>query len=132
MEVHCYALLFADRILREDNGKFGLIGVFEQFFAVSVPFQPLPWGIFVAFDNVSAGQYVVTVNLVHDETQSVVLPITVNLDQKGQGPVQLPLAVPALRFPAYGVYSLTVNLNGTQIGSRTLTVKKAESPPINV
>ena len=126
-EANCYAILFADRLIREDNGKIGLIGIFERFTAPSLPFVPLPWGIYIAIDNLSPGKHVLTANLVHDETQAVVYPLALNLEQHGPGPIQIPLTVPPLQFPVYGTYSLTVNLDGFQIGSRILHILRPES-----
>lgn len=128
-EANCYAILFGDRVIREDNGKIGVIGLFENFFSPTVPFQPQPWGIFLGLDNLPVGQYVLTANLVHEETQSVVLPISLNLEQKIPGAVQIPLPVAGIVFPLFGKYSFTVNLNGTQIGSRILTVTKLDRGP---
>ena len=127
IEANCYAILFADRVIREDNGKIGVIGLFENFFSPSVPFQPHPWGIFLGLDNLPAGRYVLTANLVHEETQSVVLPISLNLEQNVSGVIQIPLPVAGIGFPSFGRYSFTVNLNGTQVGSRILTVTKLET-----
>jgi len=126
MEANCYAILFADRVIREDNGKIGVIGIFENFFSPSVPFQPAPWGIFLGLDNVPAGHYVLTANLVHEDTQSVVLPISLNLEQKVAGVVQIPLPVMGVPFASFGRYSFTVNLNGSQVGSRILTVTRLD------
>ena len=66
MEANCFAILFADRVIREDNGKIGVIGIFENFFAPTVPFQPLPWALYLGIDNVPPGQYTLTANLVHE------------------------------------------------------------------
>lgn len=125
VEANCYAILFADKVIREDNGKIGVIGMFEHFFSQVVPFQPMPWGIFIGIDNLPPGKYVLTANLVHEETQAVVLPIQVTVEQKMAGAVQLPIPVSVL-FQSFGQYSFTVNLNGSQIGSRVLDVKKLE------
>lgn len=122
IEANCYAILFADRLIREDNGKIGVIGLFETFFTPVVPFTPLPWGIFLALDNLPEGQYVLTANLVHEETQAVVLPVSLNLEQKIPGVVQISLPLAGVAFPRFGKYALTVNLDGIQIGSRILTV----------
>jgi hypothetical protein len=126
-EPNCYSILFADRIIREDNGKIGLVGIFEQFMAPSLPFAPLPWGIYIAIDNVDPGKHILTANLAQDETQSVLFPVTLNLEQHGPGPIQIPLAVPPIQFSAYGSYSLTVNLDGSQIGSRILKLLRPET-----
>jgi len=127
-EANCYAILFADRVIREDNGKIGVIGLFENFFSPAVPFQPQPWGIFLGLDNVPPGRYVLTANLVHEQTQAVILPISLNVEQSNSGVVQIPLPVAGIAFPAFGKYSFTLNLDGTQVGSRILTVTKPAAP----
>jgi len=118
-----FSILFADRVIREDNGKFGIIGVFDQLNAASVPFPALPWAIVVGLEEVPKGKHVVTINLVHDETQSVILPVTLEAMQIGEGSVIIPIPVSGIWIPQFGRYTLTVNFDGLQVGSRALHVR---------
>ena len=128
MEAVCYAILFGDRVIREDNGKIGIIGSFGNLLAPSVPFQTQPWGIYIALDNVSVGEYSLTANLVHEKTQAVVLPINIKFSQQLKGPIEINIPVVGIWFPDYGDYSFTVNLEGQLVGSRVLRVMRPEAP----
>lgn len=117
-----YAILFADRVIREDNGKYGCVGLFDQVNAQSVPFAALPWYIFVGLEGIGVGRHVITLNLVHDATQAVVVPVSIEVEQMGEGQVALPVPVVGVWFPQFGRYTLTVNVDGFQVGSRPLQV----------
>ena len=68
------ALLFADRVHTEDNGKKGIIGTFNRFFAPSFPIQFPPWAIYVPVTNLK-GQHKFQIDLTHTETNQVILPL---------------------------------------------------------
>jgi hypothetical protein len=129
MEGTCYALLFADRIITENNGKKGLIGVFSDFHFPKFPALVPPWFLYAAVSNLT-GRHDFSVNLVRDESQQVVLPIAgeVNFPETGRD-IELIFPIGNLTFQKAGVYTLTFNIDGQQLGSRILTVRQVELPP---
>ena len=123
MEIVLHAIVFADKAIEENNGKKGLIGIFQSFNFARFPTVAPTWYVYVAFGNVSKGGHDVTVNVVHDDTSSVIV--------RSHGEVQVrtsaadveivfPMAGAAFRAP--GLHWLTVTLDQTQIGSRVLHV----------
>jgi hypothetical protein len=128
MEGACYALLFADRIITEINGKKGLIGVFSDFHFPAFPAIAPPWFIYAAVSNLT-GRHEFSINLVRDESQQVVLPIAgeVNFPEPGRN-VELIFPIGNLTFQKAGVHTLTFNIDGQQLGSRILTVRQADLP----
>jgi hypothetical protein len=123
VEVVLHAIVFADKAIEENNGKKGLIGIFQSFNFARFPTVAPTWYVYVAFGNVSKGRHDVTINVVHDDTGSVIV--------RSHGEVQVrtsaadveivfPMAGAAFRSP--GVHWLTVTLDQTQIGSRVLHV----------
>ena len=123
MEIVLHAIVFADKAIEENNGKKGLIGIFQSFNFARFPTVAPTWYVYVAFGNVSKGRHDVTVNVVHDDTGSVIV--------RSHGDVQVrtsaadveivfPMAGAAFRSP--GLHWLTVSLDQTQIGSRVLHV----------
>lgn len=116
-------LLFADKIITEDNGKKGIIGTFTRFFARSFPASFPPWAIYAALTNVT-GEHSFALTLVEDETQAVVLPLTGKFDVKQKGDVVelIPTIVGAV-FPRPGKYTLLLQVDTDQIGARTLVVE---------
>jgi hypothetical protein len=122
------ALLVADRVISEDNGKKGIIGTFTQFNAVQFPARFPPWFVYAAVTNL-ADAHSFSLNVVNDETQQVVFSAA------GQFTVDQPrkvveLVVPMLNvvFPAPGTYNLLFNVDGQQIGSRLIEAAKVEAP----
>jgi len=117
------ALLCCERVITEHNGKKGLIGVFTQFNFPRVPAANLPWFVYAWVANLSAGSHTFTLNLVHDNTQAVVLSVGGDVEVKEVG-VDVDLAVPvgSVIFPKFGAYSLTFNVDMDQVGSRVLRV----------
>jgi hypothetical protein len=123
VEIVLHAIVFADKAIEENNGKKGLIGIFQSFNFAGFPTVAPTWYVYVALGNVSKGRHDVTVNIVHDDTGSVIV--------RSHGEVQVrtsaadveivfPMAGAAFRSP--GVHWLTVTLDQTQIGSRVLHV----------
>ncbi|ULQ59869.1 hypothetical protein K7I13_00490 [Brucepastera parasyntrophica] len=72
-------LLFADRIITENNGKKGIIGTFSVFSAKAFPVVFPPWSIYAAVTNLT-GKHTFSINLVHDDTMQVILPINGELN----------------------------------------------------
>ncbi len=118
------AFLTADKIIREDNGKHTLVGIFsnisvaEEFPSTGIP----PWFIYIAIVNVSKGKTNVSVNLVHDGTKVVLFSgggeITAN--ESGRS-VEMVLPVsPAFLSP--GQHILTLNINGQPLAYRVIEV----------
>jgi hypothetical protein len=123
VEIVLHAIVFADKAIEENNGKKGLIGIFQSFNFARFPTVAPTWYVYVALGNVSKGRHDVTINVIHDDTGSVIV--------RSHGQVQVrtsaadveivfPMAGAAFRSP--GVHWLTVTLDQTQIGSRVLHV----------
>ena len=55
MEVVLHAIVFADKAIEENNGKKGLIGIFQSFNFARFPTVAPTWYVYVAFGNVSKG-----------------------------------------------------------------------------
>ena len=123
MEIVLHGIVFADKAIEENNGKKGLIGIFQSFNFARFPTVAPTWYVYVALGNVSKGRHDVTINVIHDDTGSVIV--------RSHGQVQVrtsaadvevvfPMAGAAFRAP--GLHWLTVTLDQTQIGSRVLHV----------
>ena len=118
-----HAIVFADKAIEENNGKKGLIGIFQSFNFTQFPTVAPIWYVYVACGNVAKGRHDVTVNVVHDDTGSVIVR------SHGEVQVRTPAAEVELVFPmegaafrAPGAHWLTVTLDRAQIGHRVLHV----------
>jgi hypothetical protein len=116
-------LLFADRIIIENNGKKGIIGTFSIFNSPNFPVVFPPWAIYAAVTNLQ-GKHTFSINLVHEPTSQVILPINGEFEARELSDVvELTPTIMGAVFPRDGVYSLTFNIDGAQVGSRILIVK---------
>jgi hypothetical protein len=125
------ALLAADRVISEDNGKKGIIGTFTQFKAPRYPAVFPPWFVYAAVTNlVDAHSF--SLNLVNDETQQVVFSAAGQfMVDESRKVVELVIPMLNVVFPAAGTYNLLFNVDGDQIGSRLLETAKVDAshPP---
>jgi hypothetical protein len=124
MEPVCYALLFADRVITENNGKRGLIGVFGAFNFQSFPALSPPWFIYAGVTNLR-GTHEFSLNLVRDDAQHVLLPIAGEINaERADRDSEFIFPIMNLVFQKPGVHFLTFNIDGTQMASRILRVNE--------
>ena len=122
MAVIAYALLCTDRVITENNGKKGLIGVFSGFQFPSFPSPPTQWFIYAGLANLTVSQ-AFSLNLVHEESQQVLLSIGGDIKApEGNREVELVVPVMNLVFQKPGPYTLTLNVGGMPAASRILRV----------
>lgn len=126
----CFALLCADRIITEDNGKKGLIGVFSGFHFPRFPSIPTHWFIYAGLANLR-GEAKFSMNLVHDETQTVLLSLGGELKVHEQQDNDIEVVVPVVNlvFPRPGTHTLVLNVGGIPYASRILRVTDANAVP---
>lgn len=123
MEPALVGLLFADRIINEDNGKKGIIGTFNRFFAPQFPVNFPPWAIYAAVTNLQ-GTHKFSVRLVHNEDESkVVIPIEGDMNVPSIHDVaELIFSINNAVFPSPGKYNLIFSIGNEIVGSRVLFV----------
>ncbi len=116
-------LLFADKVITEQNGKKGIIGTFSIFNSKTFPVVFPPWHIYAGITNIQ-GKHEFAITLVKDDTQQVILPINGQFDSKEkEGVIELTFTVGGVVFPGKGSYSLTFSIDGNQVGARVLKVQ---------
>ena len=120
------ALLTADRIIREDNGKYTLVGVFDSFNVTGFPAVLPPWGIFMAISDLSLGKHMLTLTMAHDETDNVVLTLQSEVDVREGGMVHV--AAPGLSAACRhrGRYTLKFSIDGSEVASKRMFVDTEE------
>lgn len=118
-----HALLTADRIIEERNGKKALIGVFDHFNLTSFPSVGIPpWYIYISVANLSEGKHQCVVNVVADESHAVLFSSSGELEVNDTiAPVEVIMPVSVV-FPSPGIYTVTLHLNGEEALSRSLRV----------
>lgn len=129
MEPALVGLLFADRVITEENGKKGIIGTFNRFISPQFPVNFPPWAIYAAVTNLQ-GSYHFRLELSSMETENVVFPITGDFTIQSLNDVaELVFQISNAVFPEPGRYSLGFSINGELIGSRILYVDRRDNPP---
>ncbi|MBN2737866.1 MAG: hypothetical protein JXR70_12850 [Spirochaetales bacterium] len=124
------ALLFADRVIEEVNRKKGIIGTFNRFYTKNFPVQFPPWYIYAAVTNLT-GEFDFSLNLVYDQAQQVIVPISGKFKvDNSRSVVELAFPIFKAVFPAEGLYTLTFNVDGMQVGSRILELMKSNQEPM--
>jgi len=122
MEAVCYALICADRVITENNGKKGLIGVFSGFQFPEFPSPPTQWFVYAGLANV-LGRQQFSLNLVHDHSQQVLFSLAGELSvPEGNREIELVVPVGNLQFHQPGAHVLVLNIDGMPIASRMLRV----------
>lgn len=116
-------LLFADRVIIENNNKKGIIGTFNRFFSQQFPVVFPPWYVYAAVTNLT-GEHVFALNLVSDETTHVVFSIGGKFSANEKfDVVEIAPPIMGATFQQPGSYTLTFNIDGgTPLGARILKV----------
>jgi hypothetical protein len=122
-------LLFADRVITENNGKKSVIGTFNRFLAPNFPMIFPPWFIYAAITNLD-GKHEFSLSLGEDDSERLLFSLGGGLDCPDSGNViELEAALANIAFPGPGKYVLTFQIDNFPIGSRILTVDKANPQP---
>jgi hypothetical protein len=124
----CTALIFADRIIVENNGKKGVIGTFSRIFAPTFPVQTAPWGIYAAATNV-VGKHQFALTLTNMESNEDILPINGELQsQNPEEVIELTFNTAGVTFPAAGKYSLSFTIDNELLSSIVLYAEIMKHP----
>ncbi|MBN1461585.1 MAG: hypothetical protein JXA57_18805 [Armatimonadetes bacterium] len=115
-----HALLMADRVIREDNGKVGVIGIFTNFNFASFPATPPPWFLYAFVSNLEGG-HDFSFNLVEKDTSMVVLSVggRMQIKEPKEG-ITISLPVANVSFPKAGIYTLVFSIDGHEVAYNKL------------
>ena len=126
-ELVVHALLCCDRIITENNGKKGLIGVFQSFQFASVPSPAVAWFIYGALGSVSRGTHEFSVTVTHGQSSQEVVTRSGEIHVAGEREdVELVLPV-TCSFHHFGAYVITLEVGDELVASRILRVITAAS-----
>jgi hypothetical protein len=126
MEGKCNALLMADRVIREDNGKIGIIGSFNTLSFPIFPTQCPPFMIYANLEDFNGNQEF-SINIVKDGAEVVILSHGGEIHFRPENAESnLILPVFGLQIPKDGIYKLILTISGYQFASRRIIVKKIE------
>lgn len=119
-------LLFADRIITENNGKKGIIGIFNRFMAKKFPVTFPPWAIYAGVTNLE-GPHTFELDLGFEEDRKKVFTIKGNFEARTRRDViDLIPVIQGVIFERPGVYYLTFAIDDMPIGGRILNIHMEE------
>ncbi len=122
-------LLFADRVIVENNGKRGIIGTFNVFHSQNFPAVFPPWYLYAAVTNLT-GKHTFALTLVNEETQQVLIPFNGEFESpETDVVVELTPAMMNVAFPRAGSYLLNFSVDGELLGTRILYVRQGIPAP---
>lgn len=118
-----HALLTADRVIREDNAKTGVIGIFTNFNFASFPAISPPWFIYAVVSNIE-GEHEFSFNLVDQGSSIVVLSVGGRMAAKERGEdITIALPVANVSFPKEGTYTLVFRIDGKEVAYNKVHTK---------
>jgi hypothetical protein len=121
-------LLFADRVITENNGKKGIVGTFNRFLAPAFPVVFPPWFIYAAVTNIN-GKHAFSLTLAHEPTNATLFSLGGEIDCPDEtNVIELEAPILNVSFAQAGVYSLVFQLDDFPIGSRALRVDQFRPP----
>jgi hypothetical protein len=120
----CNALLMADRVIREDNGKRGIIGSFNTFNFPTFPTTAPPFFVYANLEDFS-GSHEFSVTIAREGAELVVFSAGGEIQFQDENR-EAEILVPAfgVTFPKEGSYNLILKVGHSQYGSRRMTVNR--------
>ncbi|MGA2974748.1 MAG: hypothetical protein ABSF77_05505 [Spirochaetia bacterium] len=128
MEGKCNALLMADKIIREDNGKRGIIGSFNTFSFPIFPFTAPPFFVYANLEDFE-GDHEFSVTIAREGAELVVFSAGGEIHFQDENR-EAEILVPAfgVTFPKEGSYNLILRIGNSLYGSRRITVNRMPTP----
>jgi hypothetical protein len=117
----CSAFLTADHAWTENNGKIGLVGIFDNFTLASYPAQIPQFSIYFRIENVGIGKHSVVINWIQESTHSVINSLTAELEVIKDTPIfQLHVIIPSVIIPKDDDYSFHLSVDGNQLAKHII------------
>lgn len=127
-EVNVHAFLLADRIIREDNGKFSVIGSFNRFHFPSFPAVCAPWFIYLNMDNFDEGEHEFVLNMSRRGSGEIVYSGGGKFSVKDTSTgAEFRIPMPPVKFDREGTYVMVLMVDGRDEAERLLYVDRSET-----
>jgi hypothetical protein len=124
----CNSLLMADRVIREDNGKRGIIGSFNTFNFPVFPSTAPPFFVYANLEDFE-GKHEFSVTVAREGAELVVFSAGGEIQFEDENR-EAELIIPAfgVTFPKEGSYNLILRVGNSQYGSRRIIVNRLQLP----
>ena len=125
----CNALLMADKVIREDNGKRGIIGSFNTFNFPTFPFTAPPFFVYANLEDFS-GTEEFSVTIAREGAELVVYSIGGEMHFQENSEAEILVPAFGVTFPKEGSYNLILRVGNGLLGSRRIIVNRLPIPQI--
>lgn len=128
--IECETLIVADRVIREDNGKFSIIGIFKNINLPQFPAVIAPWFVYAHINGLpNKGKVSVTITIYNIETTLVVLSQNFDIpeEQRKGDDLDINMQVTNAVFQKPGKHAVSVNVNGTTLKIYYMNVQQVGS-----
>jgi hypothetical protein len=122
----CNALLMADRVIREDNGKRGIIGSFNTFNFPRFPMVAPPFFVYANLEDFS-GVHEFSIAIAREDAELVVFSAGGEIKTEHDKEVEILLPAFGVTFPKSGIYNLILRVGNSQYGSRRIIVNPSKT-----
>jgi hypothetical protein len=127
MSGKCNALLMADRVIREDNGKRGIIGSFNTFAFPKFPYTAPPFFVYANVEDFS-GELEFSITIAREGAELVVFSAGGEIKFQTEGEAEILIPAFGVTFPKEGTYNLILRIGNNQFGSRRIIVNTGTTP----
>jgi len=117
----CNALLMADRVIREDNGKRGIIGSFNTFTFPTFPATAPPFFVYANIEDFS-GELEFSITIAREGAELVIFSAGGEIEFQNEGEAEILLPAFGVTFPKEGTYNLILKVGNNTYGSRRIVV----------
>ncbi len=122
----CNALLMADRVIQENNGKRGIIGSFNTFNFPTFPATAPPFFVYANVEDFE-GAHEFSVTIAREGAELVVFSAGGEIRFESGKEAELILPAFGVTFPKEGVYNLIFRVGHNQYGSRRIIVNAKQA-----
>lgn len=123
----CEVLLLADRVIREDNGKISVIGIFRNINLPKFPSVIAPWYVYSHIKDLPNDEPLsITITIYNTETTLVIFSQTLDIpkEQKKGDNVDINLQIANVAFQKPGKHAVSINVNSETLKLYYFNVKQ--------
>ena len=124
-KLQCLTILSADKTWKEDNGKIGIAGIFDQFVPPKYPAQIFPFNLYIRLANVSLGKHEIVTDFINEKTKVKIGSVTMNIEvPKDEEILQIHSPVPPLTLTSEGNYAVNLIVDGVPVATHIIKARK--------
>jgi hypothetical protein len=117
----------ADRVIREDNGKRGIIGSFNTFTFPKFPITAPPFFVYANLEDFS-GEHEFSITIAREGAELVVFSAGGEIQFQKEREAEILVPAFGVTFPKEGTYNLILRVGNNLYGSRKIIINSGMPP----